>query len=63
MNDKPKGTFYVEYDDETNSYGVFHTDRGCTMYASFSDKDNAEQCCKMYNAEQFAAEADHNARK
>lgn len=43
------GEYYADYDDETGTYCVFHTENN-RAFASFSDKEEAENVAAEMNS-------------
>ena len=48
MTDKSEGTYYVKYDNDYNSYGVWHTESS-KCYVLYADKSDAYVYAKDMN--------------
>ena len=44
------GEYFVDYDEDSNSYCIFHTDiKTGFAYKSFASEEEAERVCKEMN--------------
>ena len=43
------GAFYIEYDEDSQAYCIFHTETEGFAYASFSDREEADAVATQMN--------------